>query len=278
MRLLTLFLVLGSTAELSSGAVLLLLALVQGLTEFLPVSSSGHLVLAQQALGLREPALTVDVALHVGTLLALLVYYRRDVAQLLGGLPRGALREPLLIVLGTLPAVVVGLGFQDAIERSFESPRGAAAGLIVTALVLALGEVFRRRRLASGQHSALLDWRIALGVGIAQAIAICPGISRSGTTIAAGLVLGLTPVAAARFSFLLAIPAILGAAVLQLSDGLGEEGLPGGWMLAWAMLLSGVVGYAALRLLIAFLGRGAFAWFALYCLLLGGGYLLLGPA
>jgi undecaprenyl-diphosphatase len=275
-RFAALLLLLGCAAEPTSAAVLLVLALVQGLTEFLPVSSSGHLVLAQSVLGLTEPALTVDVALHLGTLVAVVIVYRRDVGELLAGLGRGAWREPLLIVLATLPSVAVGLLAKEAVERSFESAREAAWGLLGTALLLVVGEWYRRKRAAQGTQSARLDWRIALAIGIAQAVAISPGISRSGATIATGLVLGLTPFAAARFSFLLSIPAICGAAVLQLSDSI-EEGLPGGWPLVWAVCLSGVVGWASLRVLIAFLGRGAFAWFAVYCCLVGSGYLLFGP-
>ena len=210
----SLLLALVSLAELPAVAVLSVLAVLQGLTEFLPVSSSGHLVLAQAAMGIDDPAIVVDVALHVGTLFAVLVVYRRDLASLARGLFDGRWREPLLLVLGTLPAVVVGLGFRDQVEVAFESPRTAAYGLFATAAMLFAGEAFRRRRL--GMEPGPLSWRIALGVGIAQALAICPGISRSGSTIACGLALGLAPAAAARFSFLLAIPAIGGAALLQL--------------------------------------------------------------
>lgn len=262
-------LTLASVAELSTATSLLLLAVLQGLTEFLPVSSSGHLVLAQTAMGLDEPAIVVDVALHVGTLFAVLAVYRRDVAGLVVGLLDRRWREPLLIALGTLPAVAVGLFAKDAVERAFESPRTAAWGLLGTATLLAVGETLRRRRLRRERAPVALDARIALLVGLAQACAICPGISRSGSTIAMGLALGLAPVAAARFSFLLAIPAIAGAALLQLSDALepGALGEPG--VLLVAVVVAALVGLAALRFLLAFLGRGAFAWFSGYCLVLG---------
>lgn len=269
-------------ALLPAFAALTLLALLQGLTEFLPISSSGHLVLAQQAMGLEEPAIVVDVALHVGTLAAVLVVYRRDVGALVRGLFAGEWREPWWIVLGTLPAVAVALFWRGAIEEAFGSVRVAAWGLVATSLLLGLGERARRRRAAA--EPARLGWRVALAMGVAQAAAICPGVSRSGSTIAVGLLLGLAPAAAARFSFLLAIPAILGAAVLQLPGafgalGPGTEG-PGGFQagaeLLWAVAFAGFVGWGALRMLLAFLGRGAFAWFALYCAALGAGVLAFG--
>ena len=281
-------------AEMPAFAALSFLALLQGLTEFLPVSSSGHLVLAQSVMGLDEPALVVDVALHVGTLVAVLIVYRADLRDLLGGLTQGRWREPLLLALGTLPAVIVGLGFKERVEHAFESPRVAAYGLFVTALLLTIGEVFRRRRLVADPEGPVgrcedgsvpesrlpekpIGAGIALCVGVAQAMAICPGISRSGSTIAMGLVLGLAPKQAARLSFLLAIPAILGAAVLQLPDVLEGDALGAPGPLLWAMAFAAFVGWGALRMLLAFLGRGAFAWFAVYCVALGAGFLAFGP-
>lgn len=268
---------------------LAILAVLQGLTEFLPVSSSGHLVLSQAALGIGGPVVRLDVALHLGTLGAVLVGYRRDLVRLLRDALRLELREVALLALGTLPAVVVGLAFRDALHAAFESVRAAAVGLCGTAAILAVGEVARRRaaaRAASGaggpgdaparagrERVGPVD---ALLIGAAQALAILPGVSRSGSTIACGLVRGLAPQAAARFSFLLAIPTIAGAAVLELPDTWGEaDGIPLGWLLA-AAVLAGVVGYAALRVLLAFLGRGAFVWFAAYCAVLGGVVLGMG--
>jgi undecaprenyl-diphosphatase len=262
-----------------SAAELALLAIVQGLTEFLPVSSSGHLVLAQRAMDLRAPALAIEIALHLGTLAAVLVVYRGALSELLHELRRGELRELAALAVGTVPAALVGLCLGDWIQAAFESARWAAVGLCVTAVVLVAGELARRRRGAEraptgGHESAPTGLGAALVIGAAQAFAIWPGVSRSGSTIAAGLLCGLAPARAARFSFLLAIPAILGAAVLKLPDALAvESGL--GWPLAWAALLAGLVGWAALRALLAFLGRGAFLWFALYCAVLGAGTLLL---
>lgn len=258
------------------------LALVQGLTEFLPISSSGHLVLstvALSALGGSEEdlGLAVDVALHVGTLLAVLVVYRRDVAGLLVDVVRGRWREPGLIVLGTVPVVIVGFTLLDRIEALFHSTTAAGFGLLGTATVLTIGEWSRRTRagVPVPEEARALPVRAVLVVGLAQAMAILPGVSRSGSTIAAGLFMGLAPQRAARLSFLLSIPAITGAAVLMLPDlGGGEDGGPGGGLLAWAVLFSGLVGWGALRLLLAFLDRGAFLWFAGYCAVVGTGVLL----
>ena len=259
-----------------------LLAILQGLTEFLPVSSSGHLVLTQAALGTTGPALRLDVALHLGTLGAVLVGYRRDLAQIARDVLGGRLRELGLLFVGTLPAVFVGLFLRDFVHGLFESVRATAIGLCATSVILLLGERARRRGVAReraldapdapaapGADVGVLD---ALLIGSAQACAILPGISRSGSTIACGLARGLAPQAAARFSFLLAIPAILGAAVLELPDAFGADAEAGGMgpaALAVGALIAGVVGYAALRALLAFLGRGAFAWFAAYCAALG---------
>jgi undecaprenyl-diphosphatase len=267
---------------------LTLLALIQGLTEFLPVSSSGHLVLAQAALGVDEPALALDVALHVGTLLAVLVVYRAAVLRLVRDVLRGQFGEARLLVIGTLPAGVIGVLFKDQIQAAFHRPDLAAIGLFVTALVLVAGEWIGRRRAADPKDSEdaaaeaddrldeVIGWKGALLVGVFQACAIVPGISRSGSTIVAGMFCGLTPRKAARFSFLLSIPAIAGAAILSLPD-VSREGFASGPMpVVWATFLAGFVGWGALRVLIAFLGRGVFAWFAVYCTALALGALAFG--
>lgn len=279
-------------------AALALLATVQGLTEFLPISSSGHLVFAQSVLGLEEPGLTIDIVVHLGTLVAVLAVYWKDVVGLVQGLLRGAWREPLLVVLATLPTVYVGLVHGDQVEGLFGSPRFAAKALFGTAAILLVGEWARRRGLrqagedggpsedgsVEGQSqaswgAALPGWWAALAIGLAQCMAILPGISRSGSTIAMGLLVGLAPAAAARFSFLMAIPAILGAAVLKLPDAFaGETAQVSAGALVWAALVAAVVGWGALRLLLRFLGRGAFAWFALYCVALGTLVLTLAPS
>lgn len=230
-------------------------------------------MLAQAALELRGAGLAVDVALHLGTLLAVLVVYRGAVLELARGLLAGSWREVGLLALASVPAGVLGVLFGDAVEEAFAAPRLAAACLCATAAILVLGEWARRR--GAGRAPAQLSVRSALLVGAFQALAILPGVSRSGSTIAAGLLVGLAPERAARTSFLLSIPAVLGASLLHL-PALGEEGAVPPAALLGAVALAALVGWAALRVLLAFLSRGAFLWFAAYCALLGGGYLVLG--
>lgn len=273
--MIALFAILEASSEF---AALTLLALVQGLTEFLPVSSSGHLVLTQVALGYKEPALALDISLHVGTLMAVLIFYRSSLLELCGQARRGEFREIGLLGLATLPTAVVGLLFREHITAIFHDAKFASLGLLLTALILVLGERGRRRSVRSGEAQASnaseMSWRQALAIGCAQSVAILPGISRSGSTIAAGMMLGIAPVQAARFSFLISIPAILGAAVLSLPDAMGEGLGGGGGQLIWAVLFAGFIGWGALRMLLSFLGRGAFHWFAIYCVVLGTGTLL----
>lgn len=261
--------------EAALGGVLVL-AILQGLTEFLPISSSGHLVLAGAALDLpQEGRLALNVALHLGTLVAVLGVYRRDVLGLLRDLFAGRWSAPLLVVLGTLPAAIVGLGLKRHVAAASESVAVTGWGLLVTAVCLVIGEAARRRaqaRARAGEDTRHGPRRSdALLIGLAQASAILPGISRSGATIASGMLRGLSPREAARFSFLLSIPTIAGAAVLELPDAIegGFGGLNSGWV-ACGMLVSAIVGWFALRGLLATLRRGGFLWFALYCAVLGG--------
>lgn len=267
----------GSLPEI---AVLGVLAVVQGITEFLPISSDGHLVLAQRALGLQSPGLGIDVALHLGTLVSVLVVYRKDLAQIVRAALGGELREVLLLALATVPVAIVGLLLKSQMERLFESVRAAALGLLGTAVILVIGERARRRSDPArhperGPPRESVTARDALLIGLVQTVAILPGVSRSGSTIATGLVVGLAPKTAARFSFLLAVPAILGAAVLEVPEALGgDQGHHLGPVVA-AAALAGVVGYGALRTVLAFLNRGAFAWFAVYCAVVGLAVLVL---
>jgi undecaprenyl-diphosphatase len=261
-------------------AATLILAVVQGLTEFLPVSSSGHLVLFGEAMSVGDAGLLMPVALHLGTLVAVLIVYRRDVRQVALGLFTGAPRDALLVAVATLPAVVVGFGLRDFFAGLFASGRTAAVGLLVTGALLIVADGARRRTLreaASVKGGGRTDLTVtdALLIGIAQAVAIFPGVSRSGSTIAVALLRGIEPLHAARFSFLMSIPAILGAAALEggafLETTPSSEGL---MLLGWGLLVAALVGWAALRVLIAFLNRGAFAWFSAYCAALGIGYLV----
>ena len=276
---------IASAAETAMPPVLgpvgiLLLAILQGLAEFLPISSSGHLVLARAALGVEQAGLAVDVALHMGTLGAVLCAYRREVGQLLGDLTRARWRMWIWLFIGTLPAAALGWYLLDFYERAAKSATAAGAGLLGTALLLLWGEWGRRRNPENPPESIAPGygeprWSDALVLGVAQALALLPGVSRSGSTIAAGMVRGLPALQAARLSFLLSIPAVLGAAVLKLPDALkGDSGYSVPLLLAGAFV-AGLVGWGALRALVLTLARGAFVWFALYCALLGVAALVL---
>jgi len=252
--------------------VMILLAIVQGITEFLPVSSDGHLVMANalvEACGGQpvEEFVEVEMVLHLGTLLAVLVYYRREIVQLFTSHRRVI---PLLIV-GTIPAAVIGLYIKKGLpdetgDAVLESPLIAGFGFLITAGLL----LWAIRRPVGDKDYPQLTWTEAFKIGCLQAFALLPGVSRSGSTIAAGLGVGLQRKAAATFSFLLAIPAIAGAASLVLLDALtaGGTDVPLG-TLAIGFVVSFVVGLGALALLIRWVQQGRLALFAYYLIPLG---------
>ena len=198
----------------------LLLGIVQGLTEFFPVSSSGHLVIFQTLLGVEEEGgLLFEVALHVATLLAIAIFYRRKILELIVGLftlDPDSLRYIGKLAVGTIPAIVVALVAKDFLDRVLTSPLVTSVGLLLTGFIL-----WSTRKTLASADQAEPSFRAALFIGVAQAFAILPGVSRSGSTLAAALAMGVAPVAAAEFSFLLGIIAISGAAVLML-PGLSE--------------------------------------------------------
>jgi undecaprenyl-diphosphatase len=255
----------------------LVLGAVQGLTEFIPISSSGHLVLVPKSLGWERPGLAFDVLLHVASLLALLVYFRHDLA----GVIRGALgRDPaarriiVLLAVGTIPAGLAGLLLGDYFESTFEDASSSAIQLIITAVILVAAELALRYHRARVERIGTSLRRIdqlrtpdALVIGTAQAISILPGISRSGSTIGAGLVLSVERDDAARFAFLLAIPALFGAAVVQLPE-LGETSLGLGAGLA-GFVASLITSYAAIAGLIRYLRTRSLYPFAVYCVIAG---------
>ena len=263
----------------------ILLGIIQGLTEFLPISSSGHLVLAQQFLGLKEPLVFFDVMLHVGTLAAVLVVYREAIGKLaIGGLSTLGnsqfWREPRtifntstelkfiwLILLGTIPTGVIAVLFKSELESFFHEVRLVSIMLILTGVILQLPRL--RTQDADGSDDStdkLKTWHAPL-IGIVQGCAITPGISRSGTTISLALFLGIPAKTAAEYSFLLSIPAILGAVVLKIRD-VGDTTIPL-YIVGAGMLASFIVGYIALRLLLVVLNRGKFSLFSYYCIALG---------
>ena len=244
-----------------------LLGVVQGLTEFLPVSSTAHLILLSDVLTLDPErfGLSFDVALHLGTALAVLLYFARTWIELVMGLFRGQWRLPALIALGTAPAAIAGVLFQSAIEREMRGPIVIAVGLVVGSIVFLAAEAFaRQRRLMT--EVGVTD---ALVIGIAQAIALIPGISRSGITISAGLVRELRREDATRFAFLLATPVILGAGVKTLLDARKAAALfaqPD--VLAVGFVLAFLSGLAAVAFMVRFLRGHSLNWFVAYRLVL----------
>lgn len=247
--------------------ILLLLAVVQGVAEFLPISSSGHLIVLGNLLGGSDGALPdlndVNIVLHLGTLGSILAFYWRRVLKLL----TDDRRVIWLMLIGTVPAIVVGLPLKLLFEHMLESPLVAGLLFPVTGLVL-----LATLRLPTGEIDyRKMSWRDALFIGCCQAVAILPGLSRSGSTIAAGLYRGLNRASAATFSFLLAIPAILGAGVLEGIDLLKDGqpiSVPVDQLLIGATV-SFVVGLAAIWLLNRWLQSGRLQIFAWYCLGLG---------
>jgi len=242
--------------------------LVQGLTEFLPISSSGHLVvvpafLTKLGVSVAPPDLAVSAVLHLGTLLAVLAYFRADVVKVLRlRTDAEGRRIALLVGVGTIPAVI-GLAIEDSLELFGETASNVGWALVATGVILIMGG-----RLATGDRE-LKDGRVvdAIAVGVAQAFALIPGISRSGLTISAGHSRRLAPVEAARFSFLLGIPAIAGAGATQAPELIGAGRL--GLDLVVGFVVAAISGYFAIAWLLAALRRSGLAPFAAYCLLAG---------
>lgn len=236
------------------------LGLVQGLTEFLPVSSSGHLVVVPALAGWNEPTLAFDLVLHLGTLLAVLVYFRHDLWRVATGiLGRGRAEDRHLaglLAVGTIPAGLAGVLFEGFFEDLFERPGWVCVFWVVTAAMLLGAEHVHRRVEPRG-----LDYHAVVAIGAAQAAALAPGISRSGATIAAAMALGLSRSEAARFSFLLSIPAIAGAALVTIPDvraaDLGGAALVG-------LAVAAVSGYVAIAGLLRLVRTHSFAPFAVY--------------
>lgn len=255
----------------------IILGLVQGLTEFLPISSSGHLVLGQHLFGLETPEILFDVLLHLGTLVAVLIVFRREVLDILAELvklpgritSRHALaaawrEEPIfrlmvLIIIGSVPTAALGFSLKELFEALFGSTLAVGAALLATGTVLFL------TKLVKPEGRAISGFRVidALAIGLAQGLAIAPGLSRSGLTISAGLFLGLDRQLAARYSFLLSLPAILGALGLEaLSAGPGAFG---SFEIGAGFLAALAGGLLALIVLLELVRRGRLHYFAYYC-------------
>lgn len=244
----------------------IILGVVQGLTEFLPISSSGHLVIFQNLVGFKEVQLAFDTFLHFGTLIPIFIIFRKDIINILS-FKRETRYLTLLILIGIIPTGLMGIYLGDFFESIFASVRIVAVMLLITGFILYLVEKVANSRKSLDE----MNWFNALIVGIAQGFAIVPGISRSGSTIAASLFQGLNREAAARYSFLVSIPVIFGAGLLQLKDvvstGLTEE-------ITWGMIGAGTVaaaisGYFAIKYLLKILREGSLIIFSYYCWTVG---------
>ncbi|MFV0477289.1 MAG: undecaprenyl-diphosphate phosphatase [Parahaliea sp.] len=235
----------------------IILAILQGLTEFLPISSSAHLVIPSLILGWPDQGLAFDVAVHVGTLIAVILFYRRDLwvmtmACVTPGVAGEAAEQRRLVVLlalATLPAILAGLAADDFIENNLRSLPVIAATTLIFALLLGYADG------RAVQISRQLSWKIALFVGLAQVLALVPGVSRSGITITAALLAGLSRHDSARLSFLMSIPVIAGAGFLKALDLLASGAVVDWFWLGMATLVAGLTAYACIKLFLALLDR-----------------------
>lgn len=250
----------------------IILGLIQGATEFLPISSSGHLILVPNLLDMSQPSLSVIAIVHLGTLVAVLIYFWRDVLTIIQAVLEGLLyKRPFeapearlgwFVVAGSIPTAIVGLTLADFFDKNLGQPVIAALFLLLTAVLLIVGE----RLLTGDKNLADMSWGDALFIGLAQTLALLPGVSRSGSTITAGLMRGLDRSLSARYSFLLGIPPILGAGLLSLIELKAEANtlaqLP--TMIA-AFLAAAISGYACIHFLLTWLRQRSLYIFAIYC-------------
>ena len=262
----------------------IILGIIQGLTEFLPVSSSGHLVLFQQLFGLKEAELFFDVCVHLGTLVAVIVVFHREIQNIIAALLRlvssagqkktilqqiesdPELKMVLLIVIGSIPTAVLGLMFKSIADQLFSSSFLTGLMLMLTGLLLWLTRRANPNNKGAGIEG--FSRTKAFTIGIVQGLAIIPGISRSGSTISIGLLLGIDREVAARYSFLLSIPAIVGAGALSLKDGLSQTD-PAIRLSLLGAAAAALVGYGALKVLLRMVKKGRLYVFAPYCWLVG---------
>ena len=249
----------------------LILGIVQGLTEFLPVSSSGHLAIGKALFGIETADLSFEVAVHAATVLATLVVFWKDILGLLQGLFKfkwnPETRYILLILLSMIPVLIVGVFFKDSVEELFGNGLLVVGfALLVTAFLLFLSETIAARR---GGEGSKMNWKSALWMGLAQAVAVIPGLSRSGSTIATGLLCGVKKEEVTRFSFLMVLIPILGEAFLDVvGDGFSQSTV-GTLPLLLGFLAAFVSGLFACRFMIAMVKKAKLKWFALYCVIVG---------
>ncbi|WP_445775843.1 undecaprenyl-diphosphate phosphatase [Shewanella sp.] len=249
------------------------LALIQGLTEFLPISSSAHLILPSQLLGWSDQGLSFDVAVNTGSLFAVVIYFRHDIVTLtkswfgsLGGTQSQESKLAWWIILATIPAVIVGFTAKDFIETHFRNTLVIAITTIVFGLLLWVADRMSKAQLNEFQ----MGWKKALLIGFAQALALIPGTSRSGATMTAALMLGLTREAAARFSFLMSIPVSFGAAILVTKDLLESPASIDYQALGLGIVVSFIAAYVCIHYFLKFISQIGMTPFVIYRLLLGG--------
>lgn len=240
-----------------------ILGIIQGITEWLPVSSSGHLVIFQHLFGIGEK-IAMGLSLHLGTLAVVVFIFRNEIREIITSLLRkkrdANSRLALYIIIGSIPTALIGFMFRDIIEKSFENLMVVGAALIFTGVILYITKFVRR-------HDKKMDWKTSLFVGTMQGISIIPGVSRSGSTISAGLFCGVDRDKAARYSFLLFIPAIIGASILEIGKfRLGSaEVLP----IILGTVTAMIVSYFTINLLLGIVRKGRLHWFSWYCWILG---------
>ncbi|MFH1393944.1 MAG: undecaprenyl-diphosphate phosphatase [Candidatus Micrarchaeota archaeon] len=239
------------------------LGIIQGITEWLPVSSSGHLALLQNFLGVQPPVI-FDILLHLGTLAAVCLYMRNDISSLIRGFltldnKNADFRLAIFIIIASIPTAIIGFGFKDFFASFFSNTLYVGIALMLTGMLLL------STRAISGKKAP--DAKSAIIIGIAQGCAVAPGISRSGATISAGILLGLDKEKAARFSFLMFIPAIIGAALFEAKEVAGMGAELGPALVGTAT--AAIVGYLAIGFLMDLIKKNQFHLFAYYCLALG---------
>ena len=254
----------------------IILGVIQGITEFFPISSSGHLMIFQALFGMKEPMLAFDIFLHFGTLVAIAIFFHKDIINLFADRPlstdagrptrsTGGRSAMVYLIIATIPTAIIGFLFKDAVENLFGMPKAVGAMLVVTGAWL----FFASARSKKVKEPSKLNFLNSFIIGIAQGIAVVPGISRSGATIGAGLATGLEREVAFKFSFLLAIPAVAGACILKahkittvLANGESFIFLAG----AVAAALTGLI---AMRILLGLVKKNKLSFFGIYCILAG---------
>ncbi|MBQ0024520.1 MAG: undecaprenyl-diphosphate phosphatase [Bacteroidales bacterium] len=241
----------------------IILGLIQGLTEFLPVSSSGHLTIAKALFGIETSDLSFEIVVHAATVLATIVVFRKEILDLLQGLFKFKMNEQtkyvLMICVSMIPVFIVGMFFKDYVEAAFGSGLlVVGAGLVITASLLILSDRI-------GKKSQGMTCKSALWMGLAQAVAVMPGLSRSGSTIATGLICGVRKEEVAKFSFLMVLVPILGEAFLDLVGGDASASSTGMLQLALGFVAAFVSGLFACKFMIAVVRKSKLKWFALYC-------------